>query len=587
MKTEAFAGFWPEAPSRQRGIYFRRDGAARSFAVLPLAEWRDTDWEFWSYDRLMRQAQVAGRVLQGASHSVHGVVLIAADTSPASVVAFLGALQAGLTPAIVAPAQALQSRHLYVQALLQQSLALEAVCVVADAGVCVSLIEQSAALGRSMPSPRARVVALESLVAVDAAGDEPVLRPASFAYLQLTSGTTGPAKAVRIRSEAMLHNLQAIRGWLQWQDHHATASWLPLHHDMGLVGCLLMPLWTQTDLYLMRPAQFVRSPGHYLQCFGLGRAQLSAMPAFGLSLCMHKVAPSRLEGLDFRAWHALVVGAGPLDAGLLRGFASWLEPRGFAQGALCAAYGMAEATLAVCGRRPGQGVLSWDSEQRDQGNGWAGLASSGSALSGLQVSVADESGRPCPDGVLGRVVVRGTSLHAIASPPDARGGQPGADEPVPEVATLDTGDAGWLSRGELFVVGRFGDGIKLQGRWLFAEDVERAVAAQWSELSGNCIALLGRIDGADFAALLIDQRLSALQPASDQFLKAWSADVQGRIYWVPARLLRRTTSGKPMRQALWLDVMNGVLEGVARGHVGSDAIPVDNDMQLELGETST
>lgn len=587
MKTASPARFWPEAPSRRRGIYFRCEGTARASAAAPFNEWRDADWNFWSYDRLMRQAQAAGRVLGAAGRSGRGVVLIAADTSPASVVAFLGALLSGFTPAMVAPAQALQSRQVYVQALLQQSLAMQAVCVVADAWVCVSMIEQAAALGRSIPSTRARMVALESLVTVDAVGHEPLLPSASFDYLQLTSGTTGPAKAVRVRSEAMLHNLDAIRGWLQWQDHHATASWLPLHHDMGLVGCLMMPLWTQTDLYLMRPGQFVRSPGHYLQCFGLGRAQLSAMPSFGLSLCMNKVTPSQLEALDFRDWRALVVGAGPLDSEQLRSFAGWLEPRGFAQGALCAAYGMAEATLAVCGRRPGEGVLAWDAERLDQGHGWTGLASSGSALGGLQVSVVDDAGLACPEGVLGRIVVRGNGLHAVSCAPGAEVEQQAPGELAPGIATLDTGDAGWLFRGELFVVGRFGDGIKLQGRWLFAEDVERAVASQWPALAGNCIALLGRIDGADVAALLVDQRLSALRPASEQFLKAWSADVLGRVYWVPSGRLRRTTSGKPMRQTLWQDVLSGALEGFSHGCAGLGVIPVDNDMQLELGEAST
>lgn len=587
MKALAPARFWSEVPSRRRGVYFRREGTAGAPATAPLAEWRDADWEFWSYERLMRQAQVAGRVLGGAGPAGRGVVLIAADTSPASVVAFLGALLSGFTPAMVAPAQALQSRQAYAQGLLAQSLDLRATCVVADAWVCVSLIEHAAAQGYSIPPTRARVVALESLVAVDAVDEEPLRLPPSFDYLQLTSGTTGPAKCVRVRSGAMLHNLEAIRSWLQWQDRYATANWLPLHHDMGLVGCLLMPLWTQTDLYLMRPGQFVRSPGHYLQCFGLGRAQLSAMPPFGLALCMSKLASSRLEGLDFRGWHALVVGAGPLEAERLQSFARWLQPHGFRQGALCAAYGMAEATLAVCGRRPGDGVLSSDTEGMGGGPGCAGVASSGSALPGLQVSVADESGRPCPDGVLGRIVVRGSSLHAVSGPPDDRSEPSPPGGPVPETGTLDTGDAGWLSGGELFVVGRFGDALKLQGRWLFADQVERAVAAQWPELSGNCIALLGRVDGKDVAALLVDQRLSALRPASEQFLKTWSADVVGRVYWVPAGLMRRTTSGKPMRQALWQDALNGALEGRTRGCVGSGVIPVEDDMQLELGETST
>ena len=487
---------------------------------------------------------------------------------------------------MVAPAQALQSRVLYVQGLLQQALTLSAVCVVADAWVCVSLIEQAAAQGCSIPPTRARVVEIETLVAVDAVGEDPLTLPPAFEYLQLTSGTTGPAKCVRVRSEAMLHNLDSIRCWLQWQDHYATASWLPLHHDMGLVGCLLMPLWTQTDLYLMRPRQFLRSPSHYLQCFGLGRAQLSAMPPFGLSFCIDKVEPTELEGFDFHDWHALVVGAGPLDANRLRSFARCLEPRGFRQGAICAAYGMAEATLAVCGRRPGDGVLSSDAERLGNVHGREGVASSGPALPGLQVSIADESGRPCPDGEVGRIVVRGNSLHPVSGLPYTGLELYASSEPVPDTVTLDTGDAGWLQGGELFVVGRFGDGLKLQGRWLFAEEVEFAVASQWPELSGNCIALLGRIDGKDVAVLLVDQRLSTLRPASQQFLKAWTSVVLGQVYWVSAGLLRRTTSGKPMRQALWQEVLNGALEESPRGCADSNVIPVENDMQPEPGEKS-
>jgi acyl-CoA synthetase (AMP-forming)/AMP-acid ligase II len=568
--TRSNAWFWPELASQQRGIYFYQNTPSVARVFLDANAWCDASWCFWSYHKILSQALRAANALAASRQTKNGLVLIAAaESGPGAVVAFFGALIAGCKPAFLAPPRAMQSQCDHALVLFEQARALQAQCLVVDAALEIVLRQEMAPCVGGVA-----LLTLESLVSGSDAEPTHVKLPEDFSYVQPTSGTTGSPKPVVVHAAALVHNLTAVRDWLGWRGDHATASWLPLHHDMGLVGCLLMSFWMQTDFYLMRPAHFLRSPLHFLQCFGLGRAQLSAMPPFALAYAMRKVARSALEGLDFGDWHALVVGSGPLSASELARFESWLMPHGLRRGVLCPAYGLAEATLAVSGSPPGKIYQSWSETIQIAGCDWADLASSGCVLKNTQVCVLNDEGQVLPDGAMGHIVVSGWGLNVGALETDGQ-------------RTLDTGDMGWFHAGELFVVGRLGDGIKLHGRWLFARDVEHSVVSCEVLLQDACMALLGTLNGRATVVLLVDQRLRHLHHVVQSFFDLWATELDSQVFWVPPRLLLRTTSGKPMRRALWQYVVSGALQAyadVGNEHAVNHANP---QPQLHMEETSS
>src|SRR5205823_6322952 len=193
------------------------------------------------------------------------------------------------------------------------------------------------------------------------------------------------------------------RSWLRMGPDDTTVSWLPVHHDMGLIGCLLTPLVNGTDLWLLRPEQFVRDPMRFLRCLARAGDALSAMPAFGLRYIARRVTPAEVAGLDLSRWRGCIVAAEPVHSEDLDAFARLLAPAGLRREALLPAYGLAEATLAVTGVAPDVGWTSTGVEGRR-------AVGCGPPLPGVGVEILDEHGARVPDGCRGEVAVRGPAV---------------------------------------------------------------------------------------------------------------------------------------------------------------------------------
>ncbi len=519
---------WLDDPSADIGICFRtRDG-----------------WDRHSYRRIADSAlRVAGCLAELSHAGTRNVVSIALPPGPSFAEAFFGVLAAGLTPNPVPPPAFFASSAGYVEhtARLLRTSAPGAVLTDAAARDLIERVRQS--VGGGFP-----VITTSD---IEGAAPLPGRRPpADLALLQFTSGSSGQPKVVPITADSLEANVAGMADWVGMRPDDVTATWLPVHHDMGLIGCLLTPAATGSGVLALSPAEFIRSPLAWLECFGKLGATLTASPAFGLTHVLRGITSAPLDAdWDFSRWRAAIIGAERIDVDVLRRFADALLPYGFDPTALCPAYGLAESTLAVTGLRPGEPVR-WLGPAGQAAGQQGRVVGCGAPVAGAEIRILDEAGTALPDGQLGEIAIRGRCVATEYR--TAEGSHPLTDGD----GWLRTGDAGFRHTGELFVVGRMGDALKVRGRTVFAEDVEDAVAARLGVARHRVVALLGTADSVEVAIVLLEEP-GALDTALDTGQVALvlrshvGSDVSQRIFRGPSGCIARTTSGKPQRRLMW------------------------------------
>jgi len=343
----------------------------------------------------------------------------------------------------------------------------------------------------------------------------------------------------------------------------ATATWLPVFHDMGLIGCLITPTVVQSDIWLMSPEQFIRRPLRWLECFGCHGAALTAAPTFGYAYVARSLGRSSLDEMDFSAWRAAIVGAERIDPAPLTALTTALGPHGFDPAAFLPAYGLAEATLAVTGSpmhvtprclRPHWSSMRFGApiaiEERgfigatDVGDGAGWLTGCGAPHDDLDVSITGADGAALPDGWLGEIVVTGPSVAAGYHAPGLESASSFAN------GALQTGDAGLRVDGELYVVGRMGDSVKVRGRSVFAEDLENKIETELGVATGRCAVVPG-IDESDAVSVVIEAGAVDKDSLTALFRREIGQDSTVALRLVPRHTIPRTSSGKPRRRALW------------------------------------
>ena len=356
-------------------------------------------------------------------------------------------------------------------------------------------------------------------------------------FVQFSSGSTGRPKGVRLSSAAIAANVTAMIGHMAPQYEGAVAfSWLPLSHDMGLIGtCLTVlaamgPTWRARRLALMPPERMVARPSRWLQaCSDIG-ATVTCAPSFALDLVLaHPPAD-----LDLRPLKVLVVGSEPIAPGTLRRFAQALVPVGFDEAALCPAYGMAEAALALTMVPPNE---RW----RSASGGAAGseVVSCGAPLSCVEVRA------PAGDEGAGPISVRGASLLS---------GYLGQAASPLEKGWLATSDLGFLRDGELYVVGRADDVLVIAGGKVYPDLLEKTAARHPAVRPGNCAAIP---DGAGGYLIVAERRRasgSADMPEACRWIRR-ELSINGgtapsAVVIVPPGSLPKTASGKLQRRRL-------------------------------------
>ena len=330
---------------------------------------------------------------------------------------------------------------------------------------------------------------------------EAVATGPDVAFLQYTSGSTGDPRGVMVTHAALTHTLRTIVSVCGGEPEETFCGWLPLNHDMGLVGQFLTPLFRGGTTVMLNPTDFVRHPLRWLTLLSRYRAQHTAAPTFALNLCCLRVTPDQARDLDLSALRVLLVGAEPVDAAVLRAFAERFAAAGLPSGAMTPAYGLAEATLMVTCAPPGRGPVT---ARVGTGGGDPERVACGPAR-GVDVTVVDpDERRVVGDGGTGEIWVRGTAIGAgywrrpeltqrtfLARTADGDG------------PYLRTGDLGVLRDGELFVTGRLKESLVVNGRTLQPHDIEAALRARHRALAGLAGALFALADGAGREELVL------------------------------------------------------------------------------------
>ncbi|MGO9958539.1 MAG: AMP-binding protein [Solirubrobacteraceae bacterium] len=513
----------------------------------------ESGWRCHPYDELADRARRTAAGLVDAGVPAGAVVALVQRAGPDFVATLFGTILAGATPAPLAPPQLFQDAGAYAEQAGARLAAASPAAIVAAPELHDRLAPLARASGAQLIDP-ARLAAAAP-AAVGEAGGAPAL-------LQFTSGCSGQARGVRVSRSALAANVAAIAGWLEMTPADGTASWLPIHHDMGLIGCLITPVATGVDLWLMSPEDFVRDPLRFLRCFDGGRARLTAMPAFALAHLARRLPAELLAGLDLSALRTIIIGAERIDADALQRFDRLCAGAGLPPSALRPAYGLAEATLAVTGLELGRrwrsvGVdpdsLALGTRVRPAPDG-AQVVGCGRPLAAVGVEVRDADGGPIPDGTVGEIVVTGACV--------ADGYRDGAPERPSQIegGRLSTGDAGFVLDGELFVLGRLGDALKVRGRHVFAEDLELALVRAGIP-PHRLAALLGEHRGAPIAVAVLEDAGAERAAAATRLLRRCVEHARIVVVDAPRGTVQRTSSGKPRRRHLWQQYAAGRLPG--------------------------
>ncbi len=497
------------------------------------------------------------------------------------VAAFFGCIYAGV---VAVPAYPPDPTRL--EASLPRLLA-----IVRDARPAALLTNSFVAMladGLGALAPELAVLELVVSDTVDRAAGEiwraPALVPQDLAFLQYTSGSTGTPKGVRITHGNLLANHRAIAGGLPHPEPGDNAvSWLPLFHDMGLIGNVLQPVWYGVPMTLMSPLDFLRKPLRWLRAVSHFEAIISGGPDFAYALCAKKVTPAELATLDLSRWRVAYSGAEPVRADTLRRFAEVFEPTGFQASAYYPTYGLAEATLMVSRPTHGAGpvVSTFDgaalsARRAEPVHGDAvtdrEIVSCGAPALETEIAVVDpETGRRLPDGGVGEIRVRGSSVA------DGYWDRPEAsaytfDATVDgERGWLRTGDLGFVHGGDLHIAGRIKDVIIVRGKNHYPQDLERTVESAHPAIRPGCVAAFAlEEDGGEGVGVVVE-----IEPSAAGELDAIEAAVRGilatehaltvhGIALVGPRTAPKTSSGKIQRQAAKLAWEQGTLVPLRR-----------------------
>ncbi|HXR70976.1 fatty acyl-AMP ligase [Actinocrinis sp.] len=396
----------------------------------------------------------------------------------------------------------------------------------------------------------------------------PAFGPDAIALLQYTSGSSGDPRGVVVRHANLLANQAAIQQLLRTTPDTAIGGWLPLHHDMGLIGQLLHPLWLGATSVLMSPISFAKRPADWLRLISEHRLAVSAAPNFGYDLCLRKITDEQLSGVDLSEWRCAVNGGEPVRPETMRRFAERFAPFGLRSTALRAGYGLAEATLMVSCSAGGQGAPAVEADRAalEQRRLWPAAAnrpsrtlSSCGRVHGLEVRIVDpESGTELAEGAVGEVWLRGPSIASgyWGRPRESAEGFDActADD---ESGFLRTGDLGFLKDRELYVTGRISDLIIVAGRNLHPQDLEQSIQ-RVSALFGAGVAFPVESD-REHVVLVQEVRpasvggeadLAELATAVRERVSAEFAVQAAGVVLVRPGTVRRTTSGKLARSAV-------------------------------------
>lgn len=443
--------------------------------------------------REVQQASVAcARMLLRSGYQATRVVLLL-DTSPHFVAWYFGVLLSGGTPVPLQPPSTLGDVDEYVSGLRAKVQTVAAKVVIADLSraswlsaraqeVKVEVWDQAAYMNGATP---AGAVPL------------PSVSPHDIALVQFSSGTTASPKAVPLTHTHILTNVRSIVDKLLTEQTPGDefplrgVSWLPLHHDMGLIGFLFSAVVHEAELMLLSPESFAREPSCWLQAISDFQATISGGPNFAYNHCTENVSLTSMPQLALGSWRVAFTGAEMVCAETLRKFAARFAPVGFRSRAFTPVYGLSEATLFVTGTRTDEEpkVVCFSGTRLAEGVAEVAdpltadareMVSVGKPVAGTSCVIRDAAGAPLGEGRVGALWVRGPSLMS---------GYEGADVGAVLVdGWLRTGDLAFVHAGEIYFAGRHDERIVIRGRNYSPEAIEFALDRLEGVRKGRCLA---------------------------------------------------------------------------------------------------
>ena len=430
----------PPVPARHATLHAALRHAAQSRWGLSFLDAQEREIEL-PFAEMYQRAQRAAGGLRELGVERGDRVAIVLSTGPEFMDAFFGTVLAGAVPVPLYPPVRLGRMVEFHRRTARMLRVCDARLVLSDARISRLL---GVAVAEARPPLGLHRVPQGEPFEAEADPDDLLL-------IQFSSGTTVHPKPVALTHRNVLANAAAIESIVPGDDAQAGVSWLPLYHDMGLIGCLLLAVYRPGPLTLIPPEVFLARPAIWLRAISRKRATISVAPNFAYGLCVRRVRETEVAGVDLSSWRIALNGAEPVAPAVLRRFADRFAGNGFDSRALMPVYGLSEASLGVSFTPAGRGPRYITEGTRE-------LASVGVPLPGIDVDVRD-----------GRIFVRGPSVMREYF------GNAAATAAALREGWLDTGDLGFVREGELFVSGRAKDVVILRGANHAPQEFEEAL----------------------------------------------------------------------------------------------------------------
>ena len=534
-----------------------------AFAALPGAQERgfrfralDGAEHAYSWSAVEREARRRGALLLDAGlHKGDRVALVIAEPQE-FVLSFLGAVMAGIVPVPMYPRASFKARNAYVDTVSH-------IVSAAGARALFTLRTTKPVIDEVLErgSQLERVLIVEEFFGGGSAGTPnvswPRIEPEDLCFLQFTSGSTSMPKGVMVTHENLVANTGAFLGpdGLDRRDSDFALTWLPLFHDMGLIGFVLGTILHDIPTMLLPTESFARRPTMWMQAMSDYGATITFAPNFAYSLAVKRTRDKDLEGLDLSKVRVAGCGAEPINPQVMRAFAECFGRVGLSANALMPAYGMAESTLAITfhpfdtpmrtDRVNAEALRLGQALPATSGEAALELVACGPPFPGHELRIVGEDGRVLPEREVGEIAVRGPSVTAGYYQ------NPEATVESYRQGWLHTGDLGYVHDGDVFVCGRIKDLIIIRGANFYPQDIEWAVAEVEGVRRDNVVAFSVMSDGEEKLVVAAEAN-SADAPELRKAIAAKVAETHGltpgHVSIVRVGSLPKTSSGKVQRR---------------------------------------
>ncbi len=511
-----------------------------------------------SYRQLADAAAAVAAGLQRVGVVPRQSVAIMLPTSPDYFSSYFGILMAGAIPVPIYPparASQLEDHVLRHTGILDNAQAVVLVTV-PEARVVARLLQAR------VPGLR-HVLTPQQLAEKGGTPTPVVVRGSDIAFIQYTSGSTGNPKGVALTHTNLLANIRAMVQAVEATKRDVFVSWLPLYHDMGLIGAWLAPLYVGFPLVVMSPLAFLAKPLRWLQTIHRYRGTLSAGPNFAYELCLKRIDDAALAGLDLSSWRLAFNGAEAVSPDTVRRFAERFAACGLAPEAVTPVFGLAEASVGLLFPPLGR-IATIDRVQREpftrehraipaapDDAGALRFVACGRALTGHAIRIVDESGQEVGERIEGRLEFQGPSA--------TRGyfRNPEQTAKLFHDGWLDSGDRAYAAGGDIYITGRVKDIVIRGGRNLYPQEIEEAVG-QVEGVRKGCVAVFGSPDpatGTERLVVLAEARpgpsdaQALLRAAVSRAVISAIGEPPDEIVLAPPHSVLKTSSGKVRRSA--------------------------------------